>query len=366
MRMLSERNARPWSRWISMLAAIMGCLLLAGCGSSNSTPPPPPPPPPSPLGHAYLTTANNLLAYSITASNGGLTVITSPAGAPGGTAVTSNAPKNLVYTLSSGGQISGYTLNRSDGSLTAISGSPWGGAGVGVAFLTVDAAGQYLFVPAMQDLVVVPYTIGAAGALAIGLQVSTPKAPLTATVDPPAHFLYVPMGTTGTELFQIVNGALVDNGTIPPQGLGGALSVAITPADTFAYISDGISGVAAYSVNATTGELTPLAGSPFMAGVGSSALAMTPNGKFLYVATTPAVAGFSINSDGSLTSVGSPSILPTPPLAMSVEPSGAFLYVTSNNSPSVSIFRIDPTAGVLTMQPGTTTPAVPSGITTTP
>ncbi len=365
MPMVSERNPRPWLRRMSILAAIAGCLLLAGCGSSNSTPPPPPPPP-SPLGHAYVTTANNLLAYSISASNGGLSVITPPAGAPGGTAITSNAQKNLVYTLSSGGQISGYTLNRSDGSLTAIAGSPWGGAGVGVAFLAVDTAGQYLFVPAMQDLVVVPYTVGAAGALTIGLQVSTPKAPLTATVDPAAHFLYVPMGMTGTELFQIVNGALVDNGTIPPQGLGGALSVAITPADTFAYISDGISGVAAYSVNATTGELTPLAGSPFTAGVGTSALAMTPNGKFLYVATTPGLAGFSINADGSLTSVGSPVIFPTPPLALSIEPSGAFLYVTSNNSPSVSIYQINATTGVLTVQPGITTPAVPTGITTTP
>jgi 6-phosphogluconolactonase (cycloisomerase 2 family) len=365
MLIVSERNARLWLRRMSLLAAIAGCLLLAGCGSSNSTPPPPPPPP-SPLGHAYVTTANNVLAYSISASNGGLAVIASPAGAPGGTAVTSNASKNLVYTLSSGGQISGYTLNRSDGSLTAIAGSPWGGAGVGVAFLTVDAAGQYLFVPAMQDLVVVPYTIGAADALTIGLQVSTPKSPLTATVDPPAHFLYVPMGTSGTELFQIVNGALIDNGTIPPQGLGGALSVAITPGDTFAYISDGLSGVAAYSINATTGELTSLAGSPFAGGVGSSAMAMTPNGKFLYVATTPAVAGFSINADGSLTSVGSPSILPTPPLAMSIEPSGAFLYVTSNNSPSVSIFQINATTGVLSVQPGITTPAVPTGITATP
>ena len=365
MRMLSERNARPWLRRISVLAAIAGCLLLAGCGSSNSTPPPPPPPP-SPVGHAYLTTANNLLAYSISASNGGLTVITSPAGAPGGTAVTSNAQKNLVYSLSSGGQISGYTLNRSDGSLTAIAGSPWAGAGVGVAFLTVDAAGQYLFVPAMQDFVVVPYTIGAAGALTIGLQVSTPKAPLTATVDPPAHFLYVPMGATGTELYQIVNGALVDNGTIPPQGLGAAVSVAITPTDTFAYISDGLSGVAAYSINPTTGGLTPVAGSPFLAGVGSSALAITPNGKFLYVAATTGLVGFSINSDGSLTSLGSPLTFPSPPLAMSIEPSGAFLYVTSNNSPSVSIFQINATTGVLSVQPGITTPAVPTGITTTP
>ena len=53
-------------------------------------------------------------------------------------------------------------------------------------------------------------------------------------------------------------------------------------------------------------------------------------------------------------------------MAMSIEPSGAFLYVTSNNSPSVSIFQINATTGVLTVQPGITTPAVPMGITTTP
>lgn len=347
------------------MAAAAVCLLLAGCGSNNSNPPPPPPPP-SPLGHVYLTTANNSLGYSIAASNGGLTLVASPAGASGGTAITSNAQKNLVYTLTSGGQISGYTLNRSDGSLTAISGSPWGGAGVGVAFLTVDTAGQYLFVPAMQDFTVVPYSIGSAGALTIGLQVSTPKAPLTATVDPTAHFLYVPMGSAGTELYQIVSGALVDAGTIPPQGQGGAVYIAITPSDTFAYVSDGLSSVAAYSINSMTGGLTPLAGSPFTAGVGTSALAMTPNGKFLYVATTPAIAGFSINADGSLTSIGSPVPFPAPPLSISIDTTGAYLYVLNNASNSVSIFQINGTTGVLTVQPGITTPAAPTGITTTP
>ncbi len=307
-----------------------------------------------------------MLAYAINASNGALSAITAPAGAPGGTAITSNATKNLVYTLTSSGQISGYTLNRSDGSLTAIAGSPWGGAGVGVAFLTVDAAGQYLFVPAAQDFAVVPYTIGSAGALTIGLEVGTPKAPLTATVDPPAHFLYVPMGSAGTELYQIVGGALIDIGTIPPLGLGGAFYVAITPADTFAYISDGLSGVAAYSINATTGGLTPLGGSPFTAGVGTSALAMTPNGKFLYVASTAAITGFAINADGSLTSVGSPVTFSQPPVSLSIEPSGAYLYVLSNNSGIVPVYQINATTGVLTVEPSLTTATVPTGITTTP
>ena len=284
MRFLSERKTTLCLRGISLLAATVVCLGLAGCGSSGSTPPPPPPP--APLGYAYVTTASNLFGFSITASNGTLTGIATPAGAPGGTAVASNAQKSLVYTLSSSGQISGYTLNRSDGSLTAISGSPWGGAGVGVAFLTVDSAGQNLYVPAAQDLTVVPFSIGSTGALTIGLQVSTPAAPLTATVDPAGHFLYVPMGTKGTELYQIMGGALADVETIPPLGQAGAVYLAINPAGTFAYVSDGVSGVAAYSINATTGGLTPVANTPFAAGQGPSALAITPSGKFLYVANS--------------------------------------------------------------------------------
>ena len=361
----SQRNLRPWTGAMGALAALGVCLGLAGCGA-NTSPAPTPPPPPTPLGHAYITTPSNLFAYAITASDGTLSSIATPSGAPGGTAVTSNGSKNVVYTVTSGGQISGYSLNRSDGSLAAISGSPWGGAGVGVAFLTVDGAGQDLYVPAEQDLTVVPFSIGSSGALTIGLQVSTPAAPLTATVDPPGHFLYVPMGAEGTELFQITGGALVDGGTIPPQGQGGALFIAITPADTFAYISDGMSGVAGYSVNTTTGALTALAGSPFPAGQGTASLAITPSGKFLYVANAAGLAQFAINADGSLTSIGTPLTLASPPTFMNIEFTGQYLYVLTVNSMLVSIYHIDSSSGLLTSEPAASVPFVPNGITTTP
>ncbi|MGC9237930.1 MAG: beta-propeller fold lactonase family protein, partial [Thiomonas sp.] len=44
-------------------------------------------------------------------------------------------------------------------------------------------------------------------------------------------------------------------------------SVTVTPAGTFAYVANaGSNNVSAYSINATTGALTPVAGSPFAAG----------------------------------------------------------------------------------------------------
>jgi 6-phosphogluconolactonase (cycloisomerase 2 family) len=361
---LSESSAGPRLRGISVSVATAVCLLLAGCGSSNSNPSPPSPP--APIGHAYVVTSNNLYAFQIAASNGGLAAVSVPAGAPGGTAIAADGQGNHVYTLTSGGQISGYDINRSDGSLTNVAGSPWGGAGIGVAFLAVSSAGTDLYVPAVQDLVVVPYTIDSMGALTIGLQVATPAAPVTATIDPPAHFLYVPMGSAGTQLFQIVGGALVSQMTIPPMGQGKALYAAINPADTFAYISDGVSGVAAYSINASTGELTPLAGSPFTAGVGPGALAITPNGNFLYVANTTAVVAFAINADGSLTSIGSPVSFSNPPVALSIDTTGAYLYILSVNSNRVAVYKIDANTGLLTQGPSVALPAMPTGIVTTP
>ena len=361
---LSSGRTASWLCAICVVVAAAVCLLLAGCGSSNSNSPPAPP---APLGYAYITTASNLVGYAIAASTGALTAIVTPAGAPGGTAVTSNTQKSLLYTLTSGGQISGYTVNTSSGSLTAIAGSPWGGAGVGVAFLTVDTAGQYLFVPATQDFNVVPYTIGAGGTLTIGLQVATPAAPLTATVDPQGHFLYVPMGSTGTELYKITGGALTDLGTIPPLGATQPQFVAFTPSESFAYISDGTTGVAGYTVNTTTGALTALPGAPFTAGPGPAAMAMTPNGKFLYVATTPAVVQFAINGDGSLTSIGSPVAFNTPPVVMNIDTTGTFLYVLNVNSSSVSIYQINAATGVLTaVQPIPTLSPAPTGIALTP
>jgi len=362
---LSESSARPRLHRISAAVATAVCLLLAGCGSSNSNSNPPPPPP-APIGHAYVVTPSNLYAFQIAASNGGLAAVNVPSGAPGGTAVAADGQGNHVYSLTSGGQVYGYTVNHSDGSLTNVAGSPWGGAGVGVAFLAVNSAGTDLYVPAVQDLVVVPYTIDSTGALTIGLQVATPAAPQTATIDPPSHFLYVPMGSAGTQLFQIAGGALVSQMTIPPLGQGMALYVTINPADTFAYTSDGVTGVAAYSINASTGGLTPLEGSPFTAGSGPSAMAMTPNGKFLYVATTTAVVGFAINADGSLTPTGSPASFSTPPMALSIDTTGTYLYTLTVNTSRVTIDKIDANTGLLTAQPSVALPAAPAGIVTTP
>jgi hypothetical protein len=79
----------------------------------------------------------------------------------------------------------------------------------------------------------------------------------------------------------------------------------------FAYVANALSNdVSVYGINATTGALTPVPGSPFAADFGSISVAFSPNGQFAYVANDFAdnVSAFSINTTtGALTAVpGSP------------------------------------------------------------
>ena len=82
----------------------------------------------------------------------------------------------------------------------------------------------------------------------------------------------------------------------------------------FAYATDAINDengtISAYTINATSGALTPLPGAPFAAGSSPVFLAVDSTGKFAYVAnaTTASVSAYTIDpTSGALTPVaGSP------------------------------------------------------------
>ncbi len=79
----------------------------------------------------------------------------------------------------------------------------------------------------------------------------------------------------------------------------------------FAYVANfGSSSVSAYGIDAKSGALTQVAGSPFAAGSGPVGLAIDPKGKYAYVGNffDGTVSGYSLNATtGALTSIaGSP------------------------------------------------------------
>jgi DNA-binding beta-propeller fold protein YncE len=98
--------------------------------------------------------------------------------------------------------------------------------------------------------------------------------------------------------------------------------------------------VSAYTINATSGKLTPVAGSPFGAGTEPEGVAVDPTGKFAYVANygSDNVSAYTINAtSGKLKSVaGSPFGAGTNPTGVAVNPKGTFAYVTNSGSDNVS------------------------------
>jgi 6-phosphogluconolactonase len=117
----------------------------------------------------------------------------------------------------------------------------------------------------------------------------------------------------------------------------------------------------AYVANATTatlagfpvptGTFTTLTGTTYTLGTTPTALAATPNGAFLYVAT---IAGsifvYNIGTNGALTlgNGGSPVVQALYPTWMSIDPSGNWLFVVSKSSPQLLVFQINTSTGVIT------------------
>jgi 6-phosphogluconolactonase len=117
----------------------------------------------------------------------------------------------------------------------------------------------------------------------------------------------------------------------------------------------------AYVANATTGTLTgfpvptttftTLAGTSYTLGTTPSALAATPNGAFLYVATIAgSVFVYTIGTNGVLTlgNSGLPVMQALYPTWMTIDPSGNWLFVVSKSSPQLLIFQINTSNGVIT------------------
>jgi DNA-binding beta-propeller fold protein YncE len=184
-------------------------------------------------------------------------------------------------------------------------------------------------------------------------------------------------GDVSAFVVNATTGALTPVSGSPFAAGEAAFGVAVHPSSRFAYVANqGLNGgtVSAYAVNATTGALTPVPGSPFAADFGSISVALSPNGRFAYVANGAAdnVSAYTIDTTtGALTPVpGSPFATGPIPFSVDVSPDGRFAYVANESDPpagSVSAYTIDATTGALIPVPDSPFAAgrSPTSVTTT-
>ena len=287
-------------------------------------------------------------AYSV-ASDGTLTLVGgSPFAMPAGISplpdiqgLAVNPAGTAVYAIDGGASsIAEFQINASTGVMTAVSNGFVPVPGIGASSpeqAVVDPSGQFLYVtdsylpgssmPAGISAMSIDPSSGNLGQ-AVNSPFSLPSnsQPIGIVTDPSGKFLYAALSNS--------------------PAAGGA--------------------IAGYTRNSTTGNLTQISGSPFAST--SSAYTQTysmvvhPSGKFLYAMNLNGgtVSAFTIDAGtGALTPItGSPfppqknvygGIITQGPIA--VDPSGAFLYVGCS-FPMMAIYQIDQSTGALTIASG--------------
>jgi 6-phosphogluconolactonase len=262
---------------------------------------------------------------------------------------------------------------HSDGSISAVPGSPFG-QGVGTPStiqITADPQGRFVYVLNVEASAFgIP--IGNPGIT--GLKINQQTGALTRirtpislpvrndnlmTVDGTGHFLFEPNGlngapSSGFDVYAIDqgSGALTrtsSTSNAPPVG-----RFTIASADGRFLFNAGNGLVEAFLITPQTGQLVAAAGTPVSTGGSSGPMAASPDGKFLYVAnqTEGTVEVFSIGVGGTLAPVaGSPFSIDSGPQFIKLSPDGKFLFVAAfaatanSSSQTVKGYSVNPSAG---------------------
>ena len=275
-------------------------------------------------------------------------------------------PSNrFVYTANSNSHdISAFALDATTGALTPIAGSPFAEGG-DPEWLVVEATGQFLYVADPLFEKVKGYRINATtGAL-------TALAPTTMTgnnvngmaTTPSGKFLYAATALEGSGPgVSRIYGFAIDATTGALTAVAGSpwlvgsnkltMGLAVDPTGRFLYAANTTSNdIVGYSIDGNTGTLTPLASSPFAGGSGPERLAIAPTGTLLYATNgnSNTISGYALNTNtGALTPLpGSPTPTGLLPRGLVIDPSGQLLYVANVAGDTVSAFSLNSTSGAL-------------------
>ena len=271
-----------------------------------------------------------------------------------------------------------YSIDQTSGTLTPIAGSPFAADAGGVS-LVIAANGKFAYTANVNSMSVSAYALDATTGVILAPVSGSPFAsgsyPFSVAVDAANRFAYTANNEGDVSAYTIdaSSGALSPVSGDPFKAGSGSFGITVDPSGRYAYVANNVSNdVTAFKIDATSGALAPVAGSPFPAGLNPTAAATDPSGTFLFVANgnafgTPGgntVSAFLIDADtGALTPVpGSPFATQTLSTAVAVDPSGKFVYVANGDPPanSISAFVIDQGSGALTPVAGSPFAAGPN------
>ncbi len=201
------------------------------------------------------------------------------------------------------------------------------------------------------------------------------KNPPEAVIDPSGRYLLAPSQSIGRLFVYRINhqnGALISVPGSPFDVKGaGPFQLSFHPTGRFFYIALRFSGVGAYAFDPSSGAVTPLPGSPYPAQERTRAVALTPDGRFLYALNSyvNTISAFEVDAQtGALRALSgfpvpvgaadefdyrylSQDIPPTAgglPYHMLIDSQGRFVLAPNLAGGTISVFRIDSDSGQLT------------------
>ncbi len=274
---------------------------------------------------------------------------------------------NTAYiTLPDQGSILMVHIDGTNGDI-APEGSTPGNVGYSPHGIALAPSKKFLYVANSQSNDISTFSIASDGTLStVGLPTSDGGlTPWEALIDPSGQYLLVTntgvcggVGSGCISVFSVDSstGAITPVSGSPFSAGGSPSEIVMPPAGNLAFTSDSSTGwVSAFNFNSSTGALTPVG--QYYSGAGASAMATDNSGQFLYVANTTAnnISAFSIASGGqltALTSLGSPfaPAIGTSPGTLVVVPNSDILYATTpGSSYSIWCFEINALNGQLTI-----------------
>jgi 6-phosphogluconolactonase len=246
-----------------------------------------------------------------------------------------------------------------------------------------EPRGKFGYATAPSFNLIVPFSIDpVSGALTrlTGTEIASGTEPLLLRVDSSGRFLYSANYASGdvsgysldptSGHLTAVPGSPFSVGQGPtPVAIKGSNQVAIDATSRFLYVASQNFGISAFTIDANTGTLTPVAGSPYTS-TQATGIAIDPATRFVFATTVSgeSVAVFSIDAGtGALTAVpGSPFNIRAMGKDVVVDLTGSFVYAASGDH--ISGFAIDPTSGTLTPLAGSPfpCPGMPYALSITP
>jgi DNA-binding beta-propeller fold protein YncE len=234
--------------------------------------------------------------------------------------------------------------------------------------VTCEALPAFAYVVSTGSNSVAQFAVGAAGSLTplSPSSVSTGDAPYSVTVHPSSRYVFVTNHQSGTISQFVVqsNGSLSPN-TPPTVEASGAAALVFDPAGKSAYVaSHATMAVTRYTLT-DAGQLQSSSDASLPIGIDATGMAVSPNGKFLYVTnygSEPGVGAsisqFSISGTGSLTALTPATVtFGSAPTAVAIDATSRFAYVTNQIDGTVSQLAIGADGTLTELTPPTVSTA---------